>query len=152
MEKNKIPYIFLTSHAYSGSTLTSFLLGSHPEIATVGMLTGPAAHLDLNTYRCSCGQLFQQDPFWQAVTAAVNRYGISYSLNRHLGTRIELGSNSLLRRIRTDSLRRNTVEEIRDWLMFKPMARPQTSYAPIGAPQRNICQSYLRGFWQDSLS
>lgn len=118
MEKNKIPYVFLTSHAYSGSTLTSFLLGSHPEIATVGMLTGPAAHLDLNTYRCSCGQLFQQDPFWQAVTAAVNRYGISYSLNRHLGTRIELGSNSLLRRIRTDSLRRNTVEEIRDWLMF----------------------------------
>jgi len=118
MEKSKIPYIFLTSHAYSGSTLTSFLLGSHPEIATVGMLTGPAEHLDLNTYRCSCGQLFQQDPFWQAVTQAVNQYGVSYSLEKHLGTRIELGSNRLARRIRTDSLRSNTLEGIRDWLMF----------------------------------
>lgn len=118
MEKNKIPYVFLTSHAYSGSTLTSFLLGSHPEIATVGMLTGPADHLDLNTYRCSCGQLFQQDPFWQAVTQAVNRYGVSYSLDKHLGTRIELGSNPLIRRLRTNSLRSNKLEGIRDWLMF----------------------------------
>ena len=118
MEKSKIPYVFLTSHAFSGSTLTSFLLGAHPEIATVGMLTGPAEHLDLNNYRCSCGQLFQQDPFWQAVTQAVNRYGISYSLEKHMGTRIELGSNKLMRRLRTDSLRSNSLEKYRDWLMF----------------------------------
>ncbi len=118
MEERKIPYVFLTSHAYSGSTLTSFLLGSHPEIATVGMLTGPASHLDLKTYRCSCGQLFQQDPFWQDVTRKVNEYGLSYSLKEHMGTRIELGANSLLRRIRTASLRNNTLEEFRDWLMF----------------------------------
>lgn len=118
MEKSKIPYVFLTSHAYSGSTLTSFLLGAHPEIATVGMLTGPAKHLNLTTYRCSCGQLFQEDPFWQAVATKVNEYGISYSLNKHLGTRIELGSNPLARRMRTDSLRSNTLEKIRDWLWF----------------------------------
>ena len=118
MEERKIPYVFLTSHAFSGSTLTSFLLGAHPEIATVGMLTGPAAHLDLKTYRCSCGKLFKEDPFWQDVTTAVNQYGASYSLNQHLGTRIELGSNSLIRRIRTDSLRSNALEKCRDWFMF----------------------------------
>ena len=118
MEARKIPYVFLTSHAFSGSTLTSFLLGSHPEIATVGMLTGPANHLDLKTYRCSCGQLFQQDPFWQAVTEKVNAYGLSYSLDEHMGTRIELGGNTLMRRIRTDSLRYNALEKVRDSLMF----------------------------------
>ncbi len=118
MEERKIPYVFLTSHAFSGSTLTSFLLGAHPEIATVGMLTGPATHLDLKTYRCSCGNLFQQDPFWQDVTTAVNQYGVSYSLNQHLGTRIEFGSNNLIRQIRTGSLRSNALEKFRDWLMF----------------------------------
>lgn len=118
MEERKIPYVFLTSHAFSGSTLTSFLLGAHPNIATVGMLTGPADHLALETYRCSCGKLFQQDPFWQAVTDAVNQYGVPYSLDQHLGTRITLGSNKLVRQIRTDSLRSNTLEKYRDWLMF----------------------------------
>ncbi len=118
MAESKIPYVFLTSHAFSGSTLTSFLLGSHPDVATVGMLTGPAKHLDLTTYRCSCGKLFQQDPFWQDVTRAVNQYGAPYTLNQQLGTRIELGSNSLIRRLRTDSLRSNALEKCRDWLMF----------------------------------
>lgn len=115
---HKIPYVFLTSHAYSGSTLTSFLLSAHPKISTVGMLTGPADHLDLSKYKCSCGRLFQQDPFWHEVTSVVNRHGIPYSQNEYLGTRIELGSTKLLRRLRTQSLRYNALEKIRDWFMF----------------------------------
>ncbi len=119
MEKSdKIRYVFLTSHAFSGSTLTSFLMGTHPDIATIGMLTGPAAHLNLKTYRCSCGRLLQEDPFWQTVARIVNRYGVPYSLDEHFGTRIELGANKLIRRLRTNSLRSNRLEKGRDWLMF----------------------------------
>jgi hypothetical protein len=114
----KIPFVFLTAHAFSGSTLTSFLLGSHPEIATVGELTGPAAHINLRQYPCSCGRLFQEDPFWQAVATAVNQQGLSYSLDQYLDTRFDLGSTAVTQRLRTQSLRHNGLEQARDWFMF----------------------------------
>ncbi|MCA9954707.1 MAG: sulfotransferase, partial [Anaerolineales bacterium] len=114
----KIPFVFLTSHAFSGSTLTSFLMGMHPEIATVGELTGPARRLDLQTYPCSCGKLFQQDPFWQDVATAVNQYGLPYSLNNYLDTRFELSSNSLSQRLLAGSFRSNALEQLRDSVVF----------------------------------
>jgi hypothetical protein len=117
-QPDKIPFVFLTSHAYSGSTLTSFLLGAHPDIATVGMLTGPAWHLSMDEYRCSCGELFKEDPFWQEVTAVLNRLGLSYSPDQHMATRIELGQSDWMQRLRTKSLRHNLLENIRDWTLF----------------------------------
>ncbi|MCB8976643.1 MAG: sulfotransferase [Ardenticatenaceae bacterium] len=114
----KIPFVFLTSHAFSGSTLTSFLMGMHPEIATVGELTGPARRLDLQTYPCSCGKLFQQDPFWQDVATAVNQYGLPYSLNNYLDTRFELSSHSLGQRLLAGSFRSNALEQLRDSVVF----------------------------------
>jgi hypothetical protein len=113
-QNDKTPFVFLTSHAFSGSTLSSFLLGAHPEIATAGMLTGPAYHLNLDTYRCSCGNLFQECPFWLQVTQVVNKYGLNYSLNQYLDTRFELGRSELTRRLRTKSLRYNRLEHLRD--------------------------------------
>ncbi len=117
MENDKIPYIFLTSHAYSGSTLFSFLLGMHPEIATVGELKGPAPHLDLTAYRCSCGNLFQECPFWLKVTEVVNKHGLNYSLDQYLETSFEVGTNNLARRMRTKSLRNNRLEHLRDFVV-----------------------------------
>ncbi|MBK8899824.1 MAG: sulfotransferase [Anaerolineaceae bacterium] len=117
IQNHKIPYVFLTSHAYSGSTLSSFLLGTHPEIATVGELKGPAYHLDLASYRCSCGNLFQECPFWLRVTDVVNRHGLNYALNQYLETSFELGGSNLARRLRTKSLRNNGLEHLRDSLV-----------------------------------
>jgi hypothetical protein len=114
----RIPFVLLTSHAFSGSTLTGFLLSTHPKIATVGELTGPESHLDLDTYTCSCGRPFQEDPFWQEVTAVVNDMGAPYSLDQYMGTRFELGRNRYLQRLRTYSLRSNALERIRDAIMF----------------------------------
>lgn len=116
--EEKIPFVFLTSHAFSGSTLTSFLMGMHPEIATVGELTGPARRLDLRTYPCSCGKLFQQDPFWQEVATAVNLYGLSYSLTNYLDTRFELSTNSLGQRLLAGSFRNSSLEKLRDTVVF----------------------------------
>ncbi|MCC6603867.1 MAG: sulfotransferase [Anaerolineae bacterium] len=116
--EQKIPFVFLTAHAFSGSTLTSFLMGMHPEIATVGELTGPAQHLDLAAYPCSCGRLFQQDPFWQAVATAVNQYGLSYSLTNYLDTRFELSRNPVWQRLLAGSFRSSKLEAARDQLLF----------------------------------
>ncbi len=116
--EEKIPFVFLTSHAFSGSTLTSFLMGMHPEIATVGELTGPARRLDLRAYPCSCGKLFQQDPFWQEVATAVNHYGLSYSLTNYLDTRFELSPNPVVQRVLAGSMRNSFLEAARDRFLF----------------------------------
>jgi hypothetical protein len=117
-QNEKIPFVFLTSHAFSGSTLTSFLMGTHPDIATVGELTGPAARANLQEYPCSCGRKFQEDPFWQAVAAAANRHGLTYSLNQYLDTRFDLGNSTLMQRLRSQSMRNPRLEVWRDWMMF----------------------------------
>lgn len=116
--EEKIPFVFLTSHAFSGSTLTSFLMGMHPEVATVGELTGPARRFDLRTYPCSCGKLFQQDPFWQEVATAVNHYGLSYSLTNYLDTRFELSPNQVVQRVLAGSMRNSFLEAARDRFLF----------------------------------
>jgi hypothetical protein len=116
--KEKFPFVFLTSHAFSGSTLLSFLLGSHPAIATVGELTGPAYHLSLDTYYCSCGCLFQQCPFWREVAEVVNQYQVPYSLDQYFDTRFYVNTHKLLLRLRMGSLRSNFLEAWRDRLML----------------------------------
>lgn len=116
--EKKIPFVFLTSHAFSGSTLTSFLMGMHPEIATVGELTGPARRVNLQAYPCSCGRLFQQDPFWQEVATAVNHYGLSYALTNYLDTRFELSPNPVVQRVLAGSWRNSHLEAARDRLLF----------------------------------
>jgi hypothetical protein len=114
LSNSKIPFVFLTAHAFSGSTLAGFLLGTHPEVATVGELTGPAAHTDLAAYPCSCGALLQEDPFWLAVTAVLHRYGLPHQLDQPFGTRFDLGQSALSQRIRAQSLRHNRLERWRD--------------------------------------
>ncbi len=93
-------------------------MGMHPEVATVGELTGPARRLDLRTYPCSCGKLFQEDPFWQDVATAVNQYGLLYSLDNYLDTRFELSKNLVLQRILAGSFRSTFLEKFRDNLVF----------------------------------
>ncbi|MFQ5456012.1 MAG: sulfotransferase [Nitrospirota bacterium] len=60
-------YIYLTSFGYSGSTLLSFLLDSHSEIASVGELNGPIPGMDMDTYQCSCGVRLMDCHFWLDV-------------------------------------------------------------------------------------
>lgn len=93
-------------------------MGTHPDIATVGELTGPAARANLQEYPCSCGRKFQEDPFWQAVAAAANRHGLTYSLNQYLDTRFDLGNSALMQRLRSQSMRNPRLEVWRDWMMF----------------------------------
>jgi len=76
----KLAYVLAASH--SGSTLLCMLLGSHPQIATIGeMKLSPTALGDLKLYRCSCGQLIQKCHFWQKVKETMTDRGFDFDLN-----------------------------------------------------------------------
>lgn len=79
MAVTRLAYILAASH--SGSTLLSMLLGSHPQIATIGeMNLSPRAMGDLDRYRCSCGQFIRQCAFWQSVSEGMARRGVEFDL------------------------------------------------------------------------
>ena len=75
----ELTYIIAASH--SGSTLLSMLLGSHPQIATIGeMKLSLQAMGDIDRYRCSCGELIQECDFWQKVKEGMATRGFDFDL------------------------------------------------------------------------
>jgi hypothetical protein len=75
----RLAYVLAASH--SGSTLLSMLLGSHPQIATVGEISlSPKAMGDLARYRCSCGELIRGCHFWRAVAKSMADKGLDFDL------------------------------------------------------------------------
>ncbi|MES1245478.1 MAG: sulfotransferase [Acidobacteriota bacterium] len=75
-------FTFLMSHSFSGSTLLSFLLGAHPEIATVGEMF-IARGIDPEAYVCSCGERIGDCPFWRRISAEMAARGILYDVRRN---------------------------------------------------------------------
>ena len=73
----KLVYLLAPSH--SGSTLLAMLLGRHPELCTVGELKATSLG-DVNRYRCSCGSLILECPFWQRVTEGMAARGFDYTV------------------------------------------------------------------------
>lgn len=76
-EKRTLAYIMGPS--YSGSTLLTFLMAQHPDIATVGELKGKLGR-DLNTYKCSCGALQKDCGFWREVHSRMEQSDPEFSL------------------------------------------------------------------------
>lgn len=62
--------VYIMGHGYSGSTLLTVLLGSHPQIATIGEL-GIAEHAKRQTtpeqFLCSCRAPVRECEFWRRV-------------------------------------------------------------------------------------
>lgn len=67
----KLKYIYILSQRYSGSTLLSFLLATHPSISTIGERRKFFNHSLMakgtNGQVCSCGKLFSQCEHWNAI-------------------------------------------------------------------------------------
>lgn len=69
--------IAIISPPYSGSTLLTYLLATHPQIATLG--EGQKFYSKVlrednprpGSKQCSCGQTFSNCPFWQSVKSQV---------------------------------------------------------------------------------
>lgn len=73
------PVIFILAPSYSGSTLLTFLLSRHPQIATIGELKATSMG-NIAEYRCSCGSLILECDFWQAIKAHCRSNGVDFSV------------------------------------------------------------------------
>lgn len=111
-----IPFVYLTSSPFSGSTLFSFLVNSHPNIATVGEMTGPTSLQDPDTYRCSCGQKMKECTFWERVAKEMASRGMPFDTG-FFDTRIRYGNGIAAQRILSGSLRFSALEDIRDGML-----------------------------------
>lgn len=75
----KTPFAFVLAHSFSGSTLLSFLLGTHPEIATVGEMYIDPAH-NTGDYPCSCGEPIARCAFWRQVSERMDARGVPFEV------------------------------------------------------------------------
>src|SRR5688572_30279935 len=87
---SKLPFIYVSSAPFSGSTLFSLLAGTHPHICTVGEMTGPIQRQDPGRYKCSCGKLIRNCEFWADVTSRMASEGMAFDPGS-FGTRIRVG-------------------------------------------------------------
>lgn len=113
---DKTNFIFIASLPYSGSTLLSFLLATHPQIATIGEMTGVIESEDPDEYLCSCGEKIIECDFWKSIKASMAAKDITFDV-ANFNMRYMLGTQRYIRRLRTGSLRSNQLEAIRDVLM-----------------------------------
>jgi len=88
--------LYILSPSFSGSTLLTFLLAAHPEIATVGELKASSMG-DIDNYRCSCGALLKECSFWKKVKKGMEDKDIPFSF-AEFGTNFNCGS-ALFRRL-----------------------------------------------------
>ncbi len=108
----KLAYILAASH--SGSTLLSMLLGSHPQISTVGEIKlSSKAMGDLACYRCSCGQLIRRCNFWQKVREGMIRRGYEFDI-ADAGTDYRTVDSRYARRLLGPLHRGRLLENLRD--------------------------------------
>jgi len=141
MMDTRTPFVFLTSQSYSGSTLLAFLLGAHPEIATVGEMVGLLPRANSDEFLCSCGQKIKECEFWHAIASVMETKGFQFEV-ANFNTRFELGSHPLIRRLRAGSLRSNTLEAIRDAIFW---AWPGQTYqlSKIAARNKALAEAVL---------
>jgi hypothetical protein len=76
--------VYIMGHGYSGSTLLTFLLGTHPQIATIGELgIAPQAKEELEgpeEYLCSCLTPVRQCDFWRRVSQEMAARGHDFDV------------------------------------------------------------------------
>ncbi|MBT8444505.1 MAG: hypothetical protein KJO13_07150 [Gammaproteobacteria bacterium] len=116
MERVKVLYISCSS--FSGSTLLSFLLNTHPRLVTIGHTTGWAFGED-EAFACSCGELLQECPFYRFVEAEYDKAGLPFDI-RNFGTAYKLAENSRLNDILVGcppKIRNSRLEQLRDNLV-----------------------------------
>ena len=72
------------------------LLGSHPDVCTVGELKATSLG-DPDTYRCSCGELIRACGFWRDVAARMAERGRPFDV-LHAKTHINAGATPYVSR------------------------------------------------------
>lgn len=112
MSSTRTRLVYLLAASHSGSTLLALLLGSHPEICSVGELK--LTNLgDVERYRCSCGELIRSCSFWAAVSRRLSSERRPFDL-ASAGTDFATGASPWARRLLRPLHRGPVLERIRD--------------------------------------
>lgn len=109
-------YVVIAARAYSGSTLLAGLLGAHPDITTVGEVSGRRREPRMDTFLCSCGTLMVDCPFWHAVQAGMHGRGYDDFGLGNFRLNFSPPRTGWLDRVRSGSLRWSFLEDARDRL------------------------------------
>ena len=80
-DRDRVRLLYILAASHSGSTLLAMLLGSHPDVVTVGELKHTSIG-DVDRYRCSCGALIRECVFWTGVTDDVRAQGLDFEVGR----------------------------------------------------------------------
>lgn len=102
---------YIVSPSFSGSTLLTFLLAGHSEIATVGELKGQALG-DVEKYNCSCGARIRTCPFWTELRRRLDKSGVRFSLD-DFGTHFRVHDKPALDRVMRARVRGRLLETVR---------------------------------------
>jgi hypothetical protein len=104
--------VYLLAASHSGSTLLAMLLGRHPEVATTGELKATRLG-DPEKYRCSCGSLIRECPFWRGISAKMRERGFEFDVT-NAGTDFRSGASDYARRLLEPLHRGPALELVRD--------------------------------------
>jgi hypothetical protein len=110
VKKTRLVYILAASH--SGSTLLAILLGSHPEICTVGELKATSMG-DVDRYLCSCRARIKECPFWSTVSGDMSERGFDFDIT-NAGTDLAFGAGPYVQRLLRSLHRGPMLEFVRD--------------------------------------
>lgn len=94
--------VYITSSSYSGSTLLTFLLNTHPKICTAGEMEG-WAYSEPGSFLCSCGRPLEECPLFLEVQRGFRRAGLPFAFNE-FGTAYRLTTNERVNRYLCGSL------------------------------------------------
>lgn len=111
------PVVCVVGTGFSGSTLLSFLLNAHPEVASVGEATGPFDQwADQRTYPCSCGETLAECAFWKRVGEEMRARGSAFGPNCW-NLEFRIARSRPLNHLLSRSLRNNALDAARDRLV-----------------------------------
>lgn len=120
---NKPKYIYILSQRYSGSTLLSFLLGTHPGVSTIGerrkFFNKSIRPQSNETQDCSCGKTFEACPFWSAI-----RQGLLHKLAPE-----DLETNGTEFRFFNNRYAHSLASRVHQWAIFNQLPKP---WRPFG--------------------
>jgi len=82
--------IYIMAPSYTGSTLLTCLLATHPNIGTIGELKATSMG-DIDKYVCSCGALIRECGFWRRVKEEMEGGDAHFTLD-YFGTNFRADS------------------------------------------------------------
>lgn len=108
--------LYITGHSFCGSTLTSFILDSHPDMISIGESSSSTVTKRKGAYPCSCGETLDTCSFFNSIYDAIKWQGEEFSPNDwNLDFRV--GKSRLVNYLLTRNLPIQMIEKIRDYFL-----------------------------------